>query len=148
MSRPAQPDAPASNVGDMEKKNVYEGQGTEQDPFIVEFQDNDPENPMNWGQTRKWFIACIATLSVFVVTFTSSAYAESSVEILKEFKYSMEVFVTGVSVYVLGFAIGPAAWAPLVSTPSLPIPRTHMLTNSSPSSTAGRSSGSSPISPW
>jgi hypothetical protein len=117
MSRPAKPDAPASDIGDMEKQNVYEGQGTEQDPFIVEFQDNDPENPMNWGQTRKWFIACIATLSVFVVTFTSSAYAESSVEILKEFKCSTEVFVTGVSVYVLGFAIGPAAWAPLVSTP-------------------------------
>lgn len=108
----------------MEKNHVYEGHGTEQDPFIVEFQQADSENPMNWGQIRKWFIACIVTLSVFVVTFTSSAYTESSVEVLKEFKVSTEVFVVGVSVYVLGFAIGPALWAPLVSMAPLPNPRT------------------------
>lgn len=99
----------------MEKNHHHEGQGTEQEPIIVEFQKDDPENPMNWGQTRKWFVACIATLSVFVVTFTSSAYSESSREILREFGTSSEVFVVGVSVYVLGFAIGPVIWAPLVS---------------------------------
>lgn len=101
----------------MEKNHVYEGQGIDQDPFVVEFQKDDAENPMNWGQTRKWCVACIATLSVFVVTFTSSAYSESSVEIIRDFGTSTEVFVVGVSVYVLGFAIGPAMWAPLVSTP-------------------------------
>ncbi len=101
----------------MEKIHAYEGQGTEKDPFVVEFQKDDPENPMNWGQTRKWLVACIATLSVFVVTFTSSAYSESSVEILRDFRTSTQVFVVGVSVYVLGFAIGPVMWAPLVSTP-------------------------------
>lgn len=105
----------------MEKNHVYEGRGTEQDPYVVEFQEADPENPMNWGQTRKWFIAWIVTMSVFVVTFTSSAYSESSVEILKDFDVSTEVFVAGVSVYVLGFAIGPAFWAPLVSMPLQPI---------------------------
>lgn len=133
MSRPArvaQPDTPASDTGDLEKHNVYDGRGTEQDPFIVEFQDNDPDNPMNWGNTRKWFIAFIATMSVFVVTFTSSAYAESSVEIINEFNCSTEVFLSGVSVYVLGFAIGPAAWAPLVSMPLLYqfLPGVHILT--------------------
>lgn len=111
-----QPNTP-SDPGDMEKNHVYKGQGTEQDPFIVEFQEDDPENPMNWGQSRKWFIACIVTLSVFVVTFTSSAYSESSIEVLKDFNISTEVFVVGVSDYVLGFAVGPAVWAPLVSTP-------------------------------
>lgn len=115
MSGQTQPNTP-SDHGDIEKNHVYDGKGTEQDPFLVEFHDGDPENPMNWGQRRKWFIACIVTLSVFVVTFTSSAYSESSVELLKEFNVSTEVFVTGVSVYVLGFAIGPALWAPLVST--------------------------------
>jgi hypothetical protein len=116
MSRQAKPNT-SPGSGDMEKNHVYEGQGTEQDPFVVEFQKDDAENPMNWGQTRKWLVACIATLSVFVVTFTSSAYSESSVEILRDFGTSTEVFVLGVSVYVLGFAIGPVMWAPLVSTP-------------------------------
>lgn len=153
--RVARPDTAASDIGEGENHTFHDGQGTEQDPFIVEFQANDPENPMNWGNTRKWFIAFIATLSVFVVTFTSSAYAESSVEIIKEFKCSTEVFVSGVSVYVLGFAIGPAAWAPLVSMPC-PfshdfLPRVHMYsanTNSSLKSLAGRSFGSSLTSPW
>ncbi|KAH6623649.1 major facilitator superfamily domain-containing protein [Chaetomium tenue] len=112
MSRQAEPNT-SPGSGDMEKNHIHEDQGTEQEPIIVEFHKDDPENPMNWGQIRKWFVACIATLSVFVVTFTSSAYSESSVEILQEFGASTEVFVVGVSVYVLGFAIGPVIWAPL-----------------------------------
>ncbi|KAH7274702.1 putative MFS transporter [Fusarium solani] len=95
---------------------TYHGQGTEQDPFLVEFRKNDPENPMNWSRFRKWFITAIVTLSVFAITFTSSAYSVSSNELRQDFNISSEVFIFGVSLFVLGFAIGPAVWGPLVST--------------------------------
>jgi hypothetical protein len=105
----------AVDPGEVEKTPIYQGQGTEHNPFVVEFQKDDPANPMNWSQFRKWFITFIVTLSVFAVTFTSSAYSESSTEVIQDFNISAEVFILGVSLFVLGFAIGPAVWGPLVS---------------------------------
>lgn len=102
----------------VEKVHIYNGQGTHEDPFVVEFWKDDPENPMNWSSARKWFLTAIVTWSVFVVTFTSSAYSESSNEVIGEFNISNEVFIVGVSIFVLGFAVGPAVWGPLVSTQS------------------------------
>jgi hypothetical protein len=103
------------DAGEVEKSHTYDGSGTEDDPFVVEFQKDDTSNPMNWGQFRKWFIAAIATFSVFAVTFTSSAYSVSANEVFQDFDISTEVFIAGLSLFVLGFAIGPAVWGPLVS---------------------------------
>ncbi|CAG8904012.1 unnamed protein product [Penicillium egyptiacum] len=108
-----EPKAPVG-TGEVENGYTYHGSGTEDDPFVVEFQKDDPGNPMNWGESRKWFIAAIATLSVFAVTFTSSAYSVSANEVFKDFDISTEVFIVGLSLFVLGFAIGPALWGPLV----------------------------------
>lgn len=102
--------------GELEDSHIYDGQGTEEEPFVVEFRKDDPDNPMNWSQFRKWLITTVVTLSVFAVTLTSSAYSVSSKEITADFNISTEVFIVGVSLFVLGFAIGPALWGPLVST--------------------------------
>jgi hypothetical protein len=104
----------AINPGEVEKSQLYDGHGTEEDPFVVEFQRDDPENPMNWSQLRKWFVTTIVTLSVFAVTLTSSAYSVSANEVFQDFDISNEVFILGLSLFVLGFAIGPAVWGPLV----------------------------------
>ncbi|KAF4630726.1 hypothetical protein G7Y89_g7413 [Cudoniella acicularis] len=92
----------SADAGEAEKTHIYDGQGTEEGPFIVEFRKGDPSNPMNWSQFRKWFITAIATVSVFAVTLTSSAYAGSGDEIIQEFNISSEVFIVGVSLFVLG----------------------------------------------
>ncbi|KAK4870211.1 hypothetical protein LT330_005265 [Penicillium expansum] len=102
-----------TDLGEVEKAPVCESQGTEEDPFIVEFQKDDPGNPMNWGSFRKWSITFIATMSVFAITLTSSAYSASSSEIFEDFDISTEVFTLGLSLFILGFAIGPALWGPL-----------------------------------
>lgn len=92
---------------------TYEGTGTPSDPFVVEFYNGDPSNPMNFTATKKWFIIFLVTISVFAVTLTSSAYSGSAHELVAEFHCSAELFSLGISLYVLGFAIGPALWAPL-----------------------------------
>ncbi|KAL7921466.1 major facilitator superfamily domain-containing protein [Trichoderma austrokoningii] len=91
----------------------YSGEGTDSNPYIVEFQFEDPGNAMNFSPAKKWFIIFIVTLSVFSVTLTSSAYSGSATEVVKQFHCSSEIFALGISLYVLGFAIGPALWAPL-----------------------------------
>lgn len=101
------------NLRDEEAHSHLQGQGTLQDPYVVEFRPNDPDNPMDFPSWRKWMITGIATLSVFAVTLTSSAYSASAGQIPPEFHASNELFQAGVALFVLGFAVGPALWAPL-----------------------------------
>ncbi|KAJ9151386.1 MFS transporter, DHA1 family, multidrug resistance protein [Pleurostoma richardsiae] len=93
--------------------HVYEGSGTAVDPFLVNFPPNDPRNPMNFSTPKKWFITSVVTASVFAVTLTSSAYSGSSKEITRDFGISSELAAAGISLFVLGFAVGPCLWAPL-----------------------------------
>lgn len=43
---------------------LYSGRGTHEDPFIVDWDEQDPENPYNWSKARKWLITiqvrCVA----------------------------------------------------------------------------------------
>ncbi|CEL06509.1 hypothetical protein ASPCAL09685 [Aspergillus calidoustus] len=94
--------ASKATASDTERNHTYDGSGIEEDPFIVEFHKDDPGNPMNWGEFRKWWIATIVTFSVFAVTFTSSAYSVSAEQVLQNFDISTEVFTLGLSLFVLG----------------------------------------------
>jgi hypothetical protein len=91
----------------------WEGAGTHEDPYLVEFLPGDVENPKNFSNFRKWFYTSTVTLSVFNVTFLSSAYSGTIRELEAEFGSSKEVIASGISVFVLGFAMGPTLWAPL-----------------------------------
>ncbi|KAI0160640.1 MFS transporter [Xylariaceae sp. FL1272] len=91
----------------------YSGSGTQSDPYIVEFTADDPNNPQNWSPARKWSIASLATIAVFAVTLTSGAYSSSRQQIAAEFDINNEEFAAGISLFVVGFAIGPALWGPL-----------------------------------
>jgi multidrug resistance protein len=103
------------NIAEAEYSNTYgyTGMGIPMSPFVVDFRANDPQNPMNFSSARKWLITSIVTLSVFAITLTSSAYSGSSEGIILEFNCSTEVYALGISLFVLGFAVGPALWAPL-----------------------------------
>ncbi|KAL2170009.1 hypothetical protein VTG60DRAFT_5410 [Thermothelomyces hinnuleus] len=80
---------------------------------IVEFSPGDPTNPLNFSRAKKWFLTSIVTFSILSITLTSSAYSSTSAPVMTEFGSSPEVAALGVSLFVLGFAIGPALWAPL-----------------------------------
>jgi hypothetical protein len=47
------------------------------------------------------------------VAFVSSAYSGGIAEILQEFRVVQIIATLGISLFVLGFAIGPLLWAPL-----------------------------------
>ena len=85
----------------------YEGEGTEDDPYVVEWIENDARNPMTWSKTKKWIMALAVANSVLVVSFCSSAFSGGIVQIMMEFSVSQEVVTLGVSLFVLGFALGP-----------------------------------------
>jgi sugar phosphate permease len=101
-----------AGVDDAVLNHKYAGHGTDESPYLVEFLPNDPRNPMAFSRPFRWTITVIAALSTLAVSFTSSAYSGSIISINKEFHASTEVVILGVSMFVLGFAIGPLFWAP------------------------------------
>ncbi|KAG9387689.1 Benomyl/methotrexate resistance protein [Pyrenophora tritici-repentis] len=90
----------------------YEGEGTEEDPYVVEWIENDPRNPMTFSKMKKWIMALAVANSVLVVSFCSSAFSGGVQQIMREFGVSQEIVTLGLSLFVLGFALGPLLWAP------------------------------------
>ena len=90
----------SSQAKGREKKNIVTWDGPQ-----------DPENPKNFTPTRKWMIVCTTCLMTFCVTFSSSVFASAVFAsavfaTAEEFNTSSEVMLLGVSLYVLGFALG------------------------------------------
>ncbi|KAF6839217.1 polyamine transporter 3 [Colletotrichum plurivorum] len=68
---------------------------------------DDPENPMNWPESRKW-------VNLALIPLGSSMFAPGVANILVEFNNSSSLVATFVvSIYFLGFAFGPLVVAPL-----------------------------------
>jgi multidrug resistance protein len=91
----------------------YRGSGTDKDPYLVEFIHHDPRNPTTFPHWKKWGITIVMAIATLAVAFVSSAYSGGVRQILLEFNASQEVGTLGISLFVLGFAIGPLLWAPL-----------------------------------
>lgn len=91
----------------------YPGSGTKLDPYVIHWIPNDPRNPMGFSNFKKWFITFTVAIATLAVTLVSSAYTGGIKQIIIEFDASQEVATLGVSLFVLGFAVGPLLWAPL-----------------------------------
>ncbi|KAJ5184350.1 Major facilitator superfamily domain general substrate transporter [Penicillium cf. griseofulvum] len=91
----------------------YPGSGTDEDPYAVTWIANDPRNPMNFSEVRKWTLTMLVAIATLAVSLVSSAYTGGIQEIMMQFHIGQEVATLGVSLFVLGFAIGPLLWAPL-----------------------------------
>ncbi|KAI7193905.1 synaptic vesicle transporter, partial [Hortaea werneckii] len=95
------------------ENHYYEGSGTEDDPYVVSWIENDPRNPMLYSKVKKWSLTMLVAVATLAVAFVSSAYSGGADQIIREFRCSQEVYTLGISFFVLGFAIGPLLWAPL-----------------------------------
>lgn len=95
------------------RKYHYQGEGTKQSPYQVEFIPNDPRDPHAFSSFYKWLITMLLALATFGVMLTSSTYAGAGIQILIYFRVSPEVVTLGLSLFVVGFAVGPLLWAPL-----------------------------------
>jgi len=91
----------------------YEGSGTESDPYVISFIDSDPGDPKQLPPWKKWTIVATVSLVTFIAALGSSIYIGVLTEIEEEFGASEEVAILGLSLYILGFAVGPLIWAPM-----------------------------------
>ncbi|PYI09552.1 MFS general substrate transporter [Aspergillus sclerotiicarbonarius CBS 121057] len=90
----------------------FPGSGTDEDPYVVSWIPNDSRNPMLFSLGRKIAITLVVASCTLTVSLTSSVYSGSISEITAYFSVSSEVATIGLSLFVLGFAVGPLLWAP------------------------------------
>ncbi|PRP80994.1 hypothetical protein PROFUN_11108 [Planoprotostelium fungivorum] len=95
------------------KDHKYPGKGTMESPYVVDWLPDDAENPMGWTAFYRWALCIFVAIATLAVTFCSSAYSGGAREIIHDFGTTQIKFVLGVSLFVLGFAVGPLLWAPL-----------------------------------
>ena len=50
----------------------YPGKGTEEEPYIVDWLKEDPENPMTWSGGYKWMVTMTVAVATLAVAMASS----------------------------------------------------------------------------
>jgi DHA1 family multidrug resistance protein-like MFS transporter len=81
------------------------------------YYTDDSENPHNWSNRKRALVATIICLYTFVVYTTSAIYTSSTEGVMREFGVSTLVATLGLSLYVLGYGIGPLIFSPLSEIP-------------------------------
>ncbi|BCR88169.1 MFS transporter [Aspergillus chevalieri] len=100
----------------------YAGSGTENDPHVVSWLPEDPRNPIQFAMARKVMIVVMTGFAALIISLASSAYSGSIGGVIQHFNISEEVATLGLSLYVIGFSIGPLLWAPLSENVGRQIP--------------------------
>lgn len=91
----------------------YPGHGTAESPYIVDFIPGDAHNPLEYPAWKKWSITILQAIATLAVAFVSTAFSGGIKEVIMTFHIDTEIAILGISLFVLGFAIGPIFWAPL-----------------------------------
>ncbi|KAM0748343.1 MFS general substrate transporter [Meredithblackwellia eburnea MCA 4105] len=97
---------------DIAQGKQYRGEGTEEKPFIVNWLDNDPEDPQNYEMWYKWVVTMCVAVATLAVALASSAYSGAVASIIRTFHVSSELTIAGISLFLVGFVLGPLIWAP------------------------------------
>ncbi|KFY46024.1 hypothetical protein V494_00647 [Pseudogymnoascus sp. VKM F-4513 (FW-928)] len=77
------------------------------------FAPGDTDNPKNWSTTFKWYCTMIVCLTCFTVSFTSTVITPGIDDVAREFQISKEVSLLTISLFIIGFGLGPIVFAPL-----------------------------------
>lgn len=80
---------------------------------------DDTSNPQNWTDKKRGLIATILCLYTFVVYTSSAIYTTSTEGVMQEFGVSQLKATLGLSLYVLGYGVGPLIFSPLSEIPRI-----------------------------
>jgi MFS family permease len=81
--------------------------------FKVDWEDGDQANPRNFSFWYKSWITFQLGMLALASSQASAIISPASAAISGHFNISAEVTVLNVSLYIVGFAVGPLLWAPV-----------------------------------
>ncbi|KAI1384538.1 benomyl/methotrexate resistance protein [Hypoxylon trugodes] len=95
---------------------VDDGQGV----YLVDwYGPDDPENPQNWSSSWKLLIMSIMCILNFSFYIASSIYVPGIPSIMEDLDTSEIVATLGLSLFTLGYGLGPMLWSPMSEIPRL-----------------------------
>lgn len=106
--------APASSHANQPSSHPGQPGAEEERTDLVDWNGpQDPDNPQNWSSVYKWQAIMMLAFMTFVVSFGSSVWSTATTVTAEQFGVSQEVMILGVTLYVVGFALGPLVFGPL-----------------------------------
>ncbi|TVY82541.1 Efflux pump radE [Lachnellula suecica] len=109
----------SASATDVEKQqqdtSIHTSDNKEKDPNVVDWDgEDDPEKPVNWTGKKKWANGGLLAAMTFITPLASSMFAPGVEDVLIEFHSSSTLLASlTVSIYILGYALGPLLVAPL-----------------------------------
>ena len=97
----------------MSQRAEAEERGPEVETKSATIEDLKFDDPFNFPRRRKWIMTVLMALCTLTTTLCSSIFSATIVVTAREFHTSETVMLLGVSLFVLGFALGPLLWGPL-----------------------------------
>jgi MFS transporter, DHA1 family, multidrug resistance protein len=82
--------------------------------YVLKFDGTDDvTNPQNWPPLKKLRTSAIGAYSCWCATFASALWSPATKAVGRHFNVSPETGILTTSLFLLGFAFGPATWGPL-----------------------------------
>ena len=81
------------------------------------YTTDDPANPQNWSNQKRFFVSLIVCMYTFAVYTGSAIYTSSEGGVIKEFGVTPTDASLPLSLYVLAYGMGPLIFAPLSEVP-------------------------------
>jgi DHA1 family multidrug resistance protein-like MFS transporter len=97
------------------RSNTMEGGIT----LVTWYAEDDPDNPHNWTVKKKLCIGLLILVYTISVYIGSSLYTASIPDIMSIFSVSGTAAALGLSLYVVGYGVGPLLFAPLSEIPAI-----------------------------
>lgn len=82
------------------------------------YTTDDPANPQNWGSWKKAYIGLQIFLYTFAVYAGSAIYTSSEPDVMRVFGVGQAKASLGLSMYVIGYGVGPLIFSPLSEVPT------------------------------
>ncbi|GAA84884.1 caffeine resistance protein [Aspergillus luchuensis IFO 4308] len=89
---------------------------------------DDPENPQNWSTFKKLFVSSLIWLLTFAIYIGSAIYTPGIPGVCEQFGVSRVAATLGLTLFVLGYGLGPMVWSPLSELPPVGRSPTYVLT--------------------
>jgi DHA1 family multidrug resistance protein-like MFS transporter len=83
------------------------------------YTTDDPANPQNWSNGKRFFISLVICLYTFVVYTSSAIYTSSEESLIQIWGLRPVEAALPLSLYVLAYGMGPLIWSPLSEIPAI-----------------------------
>ncbi|KAF2169980.1 hypothetical protein M409DRAFT_19596 [Zasmidium cellare ATCC 36951] len=119
---PASGDEEAKQVREKEErptnqKDVSTADGKSKQVLVDWYGPEDQENPRNWSEAKKFFVTfeiCFLTTAIYS---GSSIYSPAVPNVAETFGVSNTAAVLGLTLFILGYGLGPMLWSPMTEVP-------------------------------